>query len=646
MTNHGGFLVQTQCNESRIEFHGLGERILTTDFEGGNIVSDGGVPLIAEVDRMFRVLERYAACFTDHRDPELIEHSVLDLVRQRIYGLCLGYEDLNDHDRLRADALIAACVGKQDLEGQERRRQADRGMPMAGKSTLNRLELSKAGDDADSPYCKIVADLNGMADLLVDLFLDAHAQPPAEITLDIDPTNLELFGDQLGRHFQKHYDGYCYLPQYVFCGEFLLAAQLRPGDVGAMSGAMELLQKIVTRIRQRWPDVHITIRGDGHFSDDRLMSWCEATTGLGFIVGMPSNARLMKEVQEAQRQMAAEFAAAKDSEENAGPPQKPPRTFVEIPYRTLDSWSQQRRVVAKVEHLPGATGDSVSIGAVADAEKSAVKAEQRVADARSAAVTATATADEQQQRAQRLAGLAKTMSEAARRDHSERAKSLRANAKSTQKQAQRAASLARQQRRAAATAEGRVEALQTQAAASRTAADWLSEQASWEGKSNVRFVVLSRSAEELDGRTAYEDGYCPRGDAENRIKEQKYLFAGSLPCEQMRANQIRLYQCSFAYVLCMLLRRFGLAKTELSQAQCPTIRTRLFKIGALIKVTTRRVWAHFSSSYPYRELFGQVLANLRRHAEEFARGVASLPDLPLAGAGAGAGDDPPRLAVS
>ena len=495
--------MQTQCNESRIEFHGLGERVLTADFDGGNIVSDGGVPLIAEVDRMFRVLERYADCFTDHRDPELIEHSVLDLVRQRIYGLCLGYEDLNDHDRLRADPLIAACVGKQDLEGQERRREADRGMPMAGKSTLNRLELSKVGADPDSPYCKIVADLDGMAHLLVDLFLDAHDQPPAEITLDIDPTDLELFGNQLGRHFQKHYDGYCYLPQYVFCGESLLAAQLRPGDVGAMSGAVELLQKIVTRIRQTWPDVRITIRGDGHFSDDRLMSWCEATPGLEFIVGMPSNARLLKEVQEAQRQMAAEFAATQASHENSGPQQEPPRTFVEIPYRTLDSWSQPRRVVAKVEHLPGPKGNSVSAGAVADAEKSAVKAEQRVAEARSAAASATATADKQQQRAERLAGLAETMSAAARA-HCERPKSLRANAKSTRNQAQRAESLARQNQRAAATAQRRVEVLQTQAAAARTAADWLSEQASWEGKSNVRFVVLSRSAEELDGRTAYE----------------------------------------------------------------------------------------------------------------------------------------------
>ena len=632
--------MQTQCNESRMEFHGLGERVLTADFDGGSIVSDGGVPLISEVDRMFRVLERYADCFTDHRDPEAIEHSVLDLVRQRIYGLCLGYEDLNDHDRLRADALLAACVGKEDPEGQERRRLDDRGMPLAGKSTLNRLELSKVGADPDSPYCKIVADLDGMADLLVDLFLDVHDSPCEEITLDIDPTNLELFGDQLGRHFQKHYDGYCYLPQYVFCGEFLLAAQLRPGDVGAMSGAMELRQKIVMRIRQRWPDVRITIRGDGHFSDDRLMSWCEATPGLEFLVGMPSNARLMNEVQEAQRQMAAMFAATKPSDENNGPPQEPPRTFVEIPYRTLDSWSQERRVVAKVEHLPGSTGDSVSALAVTNAERSALKAEQRLAEARSAAATATATADEQHRRAQRLAGLAETMAAAASRDHSERTKSLRANARSTRKQAQRAAVLARQERRAAATAERRVETLQTQAAAARTAADWLLEQASWEGKSNVRFVVLSRTAEELDGRTAYEEGYCPRGDAENRIKEQKYLFAGSLPCEAMRANQIRLYQCSFAYVLCMLLRRFGLAETELSQAQCPTIRTRLFKIGALIRVTTRRVWTHFSSSYPYRELFGQVLSNLRRAAEKFSKGVSRMPDPSLGG------DDAPRLAVT
>jgi len=144
--------VPTQCNESRIEFHGLGEPVLTADFDGRNIASDGGVPLVAEVDRMFCVLERYANCFTDHRDPEATEHSILDLVRQRIYGLCLGYEDLNGHDRLRADALIAACVGKQDPEGQKRRRPDDRGMPMAGKSTLNRLELSKVGGDPDPPF--------------------------------------------------------------------------------------------------------------------------------------------------------------------------------------------------------------------------------------------------------------------------------------------------------------------------------------------------------------------------------------------------------------------------------------------------------------------------------------------------------------
>ena len=631
--------MQTQCNESRIEFHGLGERVLTTDFDGGNIVSDGGVPLIAEVDRMFRVLQRYAECFTDHRDEELIEHSVLDLVRQRIYGLCLGYEDLIDHDRLRADPLIAACVGKQDLEGQQRRREADRGMPMAGKSTLNRLELAKVGADSDSPYCKIVADLDGMANLLVDLFLDAHPEPLEEITLDIDPTDLELFGDQLGRHFQKHYDGYCYLPLYVFCGEFLLAAQLRPGDVGAMSGAMPLLQKIVTRIRQRWPNVRIIVRGDGHFSDDRLMSWCELTPGLDFIVGMASNSRLLKEVQAAQRQMAAEFVAARESDEETGQKKVPPRTFVEIQYRTLDSWSRPRRVVAKVEHLPGKTGDSVSASAVAS-EQSAVQAEQRVAESRSAAAAAATRADEQQQRAERLAGLTNTMREAARGAHGERAKSLRASAKSTRKQAQRAEVLARQRQRAASTAQRHADDLQTQAATARMEADWLREQASWQGKSNVRFVVLSRSADELDGRPAYEDGYCPRGDAENRIKEQKYLFAGSLPCEQMRANQIRLYQCSFAYVLCVLLRQFGLAGTELSQAQCPTIRARLFKIGGLIRVTTRRVWAHFSSSYPYRELFAQVLANLRRHAESLAHRSCGLCDLPIAG------DGPPRLAVT
>jgi hypothetical protein len=350
---------------------------------------------------------------------------------------------------------------------------------------------------------------------------------------------------------------------------------------------------------------------------------------------MPSNARLLNEVQQAQRDMAAEFASRQSEEASGGhkEPQAPPRTFVELEYRTLDSWSRSRRVVAKVEHLPGNKGDSVNARAVADAEKSALKAEQRVAEARSAAADAARRADEQQQRADRLASLACTMTEATPRDHSERAKSLRATAKSTRKQAKQAAVTTGKLRREAAAAERRVEALQTQAATARGKADWLSEQASWAGKSNVRFVVLSRSVEELDGRTAYEAGYCPRGEAENRIKEQKYLFAASLPCEAMRANQIRLYQCSYAYVLCMLLRRFGLEGTELSQAQSPTIRNRLFKIGSLIRVTTRRVWAHFSSSYPYRELFAEVRSNLRRHAAAFASRRPGVADLGHLGAG-------------
>ena len=182
---------------------------------------------------MYRVIERLADCFTDYRDAEKTEHPLVDLLRQRIYGLCCGYEDLNDHDRPRSDTLLAAVIGKEDPEGNDRRREAARGASLAGKSTLTRLELGKAGDDADSDYHKIVANLDAIENLLIDLFLEAHDTPPTEIILDMDPTDSPMHGEQWGRHFQGHYDEYCFLPLYVFCGDFLLAARLRPGDVGA-----------------------------------------------------------------------------------------------------------------------------------------------------------------------------------------------------------------------------------------------------------------------------------------------------------------------------------------------------------------------------------------------------------------------------
>jgi len=594
----------SSTNTPQIEFPNLNVRTVISDFDGGMISSDGGVTLLAEVDRMYRAIERLAGCFTDYRDAERIEHPILDLLRQRIYALCCGYEDLNDHDRLRCDTLLAAVIGKRDPLGEDRRREADRGISLAGKSTLNRLELGKVGDDADSDYHKIVADLEAMEDLLVDLFLEAHDTPPTEIILDMDPTDSPVHGEQWGRHFQAYYDEYCFLPLYVFCGDFLLAARLRPGDVGATTGAIAVLEKLVTRIRARWPNVKITFRADGAFSEEPLMAWCEIHY-VDYVIGLPGNSRLLSELEQEQREMATASAASGE----------PERIFRDIQYRTLNSWSQTRRVVAKVEHLPGKVGGTVSEKEAAKAareaealEHQAAAAEQSATAAAEPSVSAAAAALDQEQ----AAASAKA---SAGRERSEQARASRAAAKELAASAKQARRTARQAARLATTSQQQAEKLRGQAIRSRRQADWAAEQSTWQGKSNVRFVVTNVQSATSSAAVVYEEGYCPRGDMENRIKEQQlYLFADCLPCEQMRSNQLRLYFSSFAYMLDVLLRRDGLSGTAMSRAQCHTIRERLFKIGGLVKVTVRRVWIKLSSSYPYRELFLQVVENLRRRA--------------------------------
>jgi len=301
--------MQTPCHEQRVEFHHLNaERIVTCDFEGGDISGNGGVQLIAEVDRIFNVTERLANCFEDHRKQDVVEHPLLHLLRQRIYGICLGYEDLIDHDDLRGDPGLAAVIGKEDPTGQDRRREADRGKPLAGKSTLDRLELTKAGAGPDTPDCKIVACLAGIGDLLVEVFIEQHLEPPSEIVLDIDPSDVTTYGEQFGQFFNGHYDDHCFLPQFVFCGEFPLAAVLRPGNAPALEGARRLLERIVDRLHTAWPDTVITIRGDGAFCDEDLMAWCERTDRLEYCFGMPKNARIEARVRSDQRRMARAVA--------------------------------------------------------------------------------------------------------------------------------------------------------------------------------------------------------------------------------------------------------------------------------------------------------------------------------------------------
>jgi len=332
--------MKTECTPTQMEFQGLGRRKVQGAFDGGPISSDGGAVLLRETDARFGITERLAACFTDHRDPERIEHSALELLRQRVYGLALGYEDLNDHDDLMRDPLLALALGKQDAEGQRRRREQDRGKALASSSTLNRLELTAAEATALSRYKKVVYHPERIETLLVDLFLDSFNTPPKEIVLDFDATDDPLYGNQEGRFFHDYYKCYYYLPLYVTCDDHLLAAKLRTSNCDASAGAVELLAFLVERIRQRWPRVRIIVRGDAGFAREELMAWCEAC-GVSYVLGLAKNPRLCGCIRvqqyEAQRAWQAAGRAA--------------RVFTEFRYRTLKTWSRHRRVIAKAEHL-------------------------------------------------------------------------------------------------------------------------------------------------------------------------------------------------------------------------------------------------------------------------------------------------------
>jgi len=464
----------TECNARTFDFQGLGSRAVTARFDGGAITSDAGGLLLREVEAKTRILRRFAACFTDHRDPERIEHSVYELLAQRIFALALGYEDLNDHDALRHDPLLAVLVGKADLTGQDRRRREDRGKSLAGKSTLNRLELTPTGADEKSRYKKIVARHCDVESFFVETFLALHGEPPEEIVLDLDATDDPIHGHQLGRFFHGYYNNYCFLPLYIFCGEHLLCAKLRPSDIDGAAGSVKQLAKIVQRIRRQWPNVRILVRGDSGFCRENLMAWCEAN-GVDFVLGLAKNARLRRILGRELHEAKVQFEAT----------DRPSRVFKDFTYQTRKSWSRERRVVGKAEHL----------------------------------------------------------------------------------------------------AKG----------------------------ANPRFVVTSLSTEELDARALYEDVYCARGEMENRIKEQQlYLFADRTSCATMRANQLRLWLSSVAYTLMTALRQFGLQGTQMARARCDTIRLKLLKLGAVVRMTVRRVWISLSESCPYQPVFAQVVENLRR----------------------------------
>ena len=331
----------TECKTEPYKFHALGSREVVGHFEGGDITTDAGGLLLREAEKRTGIVGKFAACFTDYRDVRFIEHPVEDLVAQRVYGMCLGYEDLNDHDQLRADPVLAVMVGKEDPKGEHRRVEQDRGKALAGKSTLNRLELTRADAGPGERYKKIVMNPEAIDRLMVDHLLDAHESAPLQIILDMDATDDPIHGHQEGRFFHGYYDSYCYLPLYIFCDEFLLSAQLRSASIDPAKGALTDLQRIVAQIRQKWPRVPILVRGDSGFCRDAIMKWCERQ-GIDYVFGLAKNPRLLKEIGEELK--AAEAESVKTGEMA--------RIFKNLRYQTVEkTWSRTRRVVAKAEHL-------------------------------------------------------------------------------------------------------------------------------------------------------------------------------------------------------------------------------------------------------------------------------------------------------
>jgi Transposase DDE domain group 1 len=450
----------TECNAERLpaalfEFAPVEGRRVIAGFDGGAITSDAGALLLGATDRAIGLIGRLAECFIDRRRPDLVEHLVTTLVGQRVFGIALGYEDLNDHDELRHDPTMAVLAGKLKAARPDC-------APVAGKSTLNRLELSR---DRVTRYHKISHDPAAIERLFVSLFLEAHKLPLQQIILDLDATDDPLHGHQEGRFFHGYYDCYCYLPLYIFCGDHLLAAKLREANIDGAAGAVEEIARIVAAIRVRWPATRIILRADSGFARDALMAWCEANA-VDFIFGLARNVRLT-------RTIGAELVEARAHSERSG---EPARRFKEFSWTTRRSWSRPRRVIAKAE--------------------------------------------------------------------------------------------------------------------------WT------RGEANPRFIVTSLTAADGDGRRLYEDIYCARGEMENRIKEcQMDLFADRTSTATMKANQLRLWFASMAYVLVESLRRIALRSTELAQASCGTIRRKLFKIGALVTISIRRVKFAMASGCPYQATF-------------------------------------------
>lgn len=475
----------TQCIPELFTFGRVESRQVIVNFKGGTVTSDAGLTLIAALDQKRQITSRFSACFQDYRDPKRVEHSLETLIAQRVYGLVQGYEDLNDHELLRHDPMFALALGKLSASKTV-------GAPMAGKSTLNRIEHcpETVTNRKESRYHRIGHNPKAMEELFVELFLESYSKPPRQVVLDLDVTDDQVHGNQEQAFFNTYYGGVCYAPLYIFCGHHLLAAKLRPSNVDPADGAEDELQRVIGLIRQRWKQTHILVRGDSAYSRDEIMSWCESQQGVDYVFGLATNSQLRMRASDVIAKAKADYEkrltpVTSLMEELFSPDEDltVAEEFVpealwyrSLSYKTQNSWSHARRVVTKV------------------------------------------ACDSQ--------GL------------------------------------------------------------------------------KMRFVVTSLPAAKFPPGKLYTNKYCPRGEMENRIKEQQLeLFSDRTSTHTFEGNQLRLWFSAVAYVLMQAFRQQCLARTPLATAQIGTIRTLLLKLGARVLISVRRFLISISSSCPYQDIF-------------------------------------------
>ncbi len=483
----------TQCLHNQLNFGSIKGRKVIADFSGGKITSDAGILLMAELDKKLKITARFAQCFRDYRDSSYVDYSVHQLLAQRVYGIVLGYEDVNDHDQLRYDPALAIALKKLNfIESTE--------AVLAGKSTLNRLEYCPETviNQASSRYHRIEHQPKELEQAFVEIFLESYRKPPRQIILDMDVTDDQVHGNQEGAFFNTYYHGVCYAPLYIFCGHHLLVAKLRSSNVDPAEGALEELQRVIGLIREQWQDPHILVRGDSAYAREDIMKWCEEQQEVDYVLAMATNSQLRLRASDVIAKAQADYEQRcqpvtalietmfdPDEELDEANQLVPSATWYRsLCYKTQNSWTCSRRVVTKVSY--GSSG------------------------------------------------------------------------------------------------------------------------------LKVRYVVTSLPASKYPPSIVYTKKYCPRGEMENRLKEQQLeLFADRTSSQTFESNQLRLWLSSIAYVLMQAFRQNCLAKTTLAKATVGTIRLSLLKLGARITISVRRILIAIASACPYQDILATAYRRIQ-----------------------------------